>query len=144
VSHCANCGHALGLKQPIWWWNRTFCCRACKTLYKARWWRDFKRLSRIRSLPESTLRRWFMRVSLGVSLIAFIAIGGTVLLDQWITGNASAGFMLGTALLVAGVCMGLFATIVLLGLMISSALKDKPGGRDRPIYRTRREAIPHR
>jgi hypothetical protein len=45
------------------------------------------------------------------SAFAFFVIEGYVLHDQWEIGHASAMYMLGTAFLVAGFCIGLFAII---------------------------------
>jgi hypothetical protein len=39
--------------------------------------------------------------------------------------NASVEFILGTAALIAGICIGLFAIIRALGLAIAAALRDK-------------------
>ena len=55
------------------------------------------------------------------SAFAFFVVEGYVLHDQWEIGHASAMFMLGTALVVAGVCIGLFAIIAAIGLVISAA-----------------------
>jgi hypothetical protein len=72
------------------------------------------------TLPHDTLRRWSVRAGLATSTAAFIAAGVPVLLDQWISGEASALFMLGTALVLAGSCTGLFAAIVAAGLLIAT------------------------
>jgi len=57
--------------------------------------------------------------------VAFFLLASTVLLDQWIIGRASAGFILGTAILIAGLCTGLFAIIAAIGLAISAPLRDE-------------------
>jgi hypothetical protein len=49
-----------------------------------------------------------MRLGLVIAVLAFLVVGGDVLLDQLITGYASAEFILGTAALIAGVCIRLF------------------------------------
>jgi len=64
-----------------------------------------------------------MRLSLLVSSIVFCVVGGSILLDQWIIG-ASAEYILGTTILIIGICVGLFATIAALGLAISAALPE--------------------
>jgi hypothetical protein len=46
-------------------------------------------------------------------------LGCTVLIDQWIAGRVSATFMLGTALVLAGLCTGLFAVVAAMGLALS-------------------------
>jgi hypothetical protein len=136
VSRCANCGYKFGLKQPIWWWNLTFCSFACKTLYKTRWRHDLRKrpISTLGRLSPSQLRWAFMRSALLISTVCFIFLNGTVLLDQWITG-ASLQFMLGTTALIAGMCAGLFAAVAAAGLAIS---------RRSPHARTRRTNVPAR
>jgi hypothetical protein len=64
-------------------------------------------------------------LGLVIAVLAFLVVGGDVLLDQWITGYASAVFIVGTAALIAGICIGLFAIIGALGLAIAAALRDK-------------------
>jgi hypothetical protein len=66
-----------------------------------------------------------MRLGLVTAVLAFLVVGSDVLLDQWITGYASVEFILGTAALIAGICIGLFAIIGALGLAIAAALRDK-------------------
>jgi hypothetical protein len=61
--------------------------------------------------PADRARRASMRVGLVIAILAFLVVGGDVLLDKWITGYASAVFILGTAALIAGICIGLFAII---------------------------------
>jgi hypothetical protein len=46
-SGCRRCGHGLGLTTVRWFRSR-FCCGACRTQYRARFWRDFR-------------QRWFIR-----------------------------------------------------------------------------------
>jgi hypothetical protein len=127
VSQCANCGHKLGLKRPVWWWSIKFCCLACRTLYKARWRYDLRRRTRsvIRRLPAHQLRRGVIRASLLVSVACFLVLGGPVLLDQWISGDKSPLFMFSTTTLIVGGCIGLFAAIAGLGLMISALFHDE-------------------
>ena len=75
--------------------------------------------------PARLARRIFIRLSALIAILAFFVLGSTVLLDQWIIGRASAGFILGTAVLIAGMCTGLFAVIAAIGLMISAPLRDE-------------------
>jgi F0F1-type ATP synthase assembly protein I len=65
-----------------------------------------------------------MQLSALVSFGVFLLLGTTVLLDQWIIGQASARFMIGTAMLIVGFCMGLFAIISAIGLAVSAPLRD--------------------
>jgi hypothetical protein len=65
----------------------------------------------------------------------FLVVEGNALLDQLDIGHASPLFMLGTACLSAGVCIGLFAFLMLIGLTISLAFSEEsaplqaPGGK---------------
>ena len=67
-----------------------------------------------------------MRVSLLTSVVAFFVLGVSTFCDQWIAGYASLQFMLGTAFITAGICIGLFAIIAAVGLAISIAFGDEP------------------
>ena len=49
-----------------------------------------------------------------------------MLLDQWIMGLAGAGFIFGTWMVIAGLCLGLFAIVAAIGLGISAAFRDEP------------------
>jgi hypothetical protein len=76
-------------------------------------------------LPTDRTRRAFMRLAILISVAAFLILASDVLLDQWISGYASAEFILGTAALIAGICIGLFAIVAALGLVIDAALSGK-------------------
>ena len=78
------------------------------------------------SSPERRVRGGFMRFALWTSALAFFAIEGYFFQHQLEIGHASAMFMLGTAFLIAGFCIGLFAIIVAIGLVISAAFSDQP------------------
>jgi hypothetical protein len=67
------------------------------------------------------MRHTFMRFSFLISLLAFFVVAGNVLFDQWVDGHASAVFMLGTAAVIAGACMAVFAIIAGIGLAVSAA-----------------------
>ena len=75
--------------------------------------------------PAHRIRVATMRISLLISVVAFVVVGGTILLDQWIAGLASGRFILGTAILNAGVCIGLFAIISAIGAAVSIVLGDE-------------------
>ena len=130
MSHCANCGYNLGLKRPIWWWHLTFCCPACRTLYKTKWWRTLKRrpVHALRNLPENTARQRSMRLGSLLSLATFVVLGGAIVIDQWIAGRVSASSMISTAFLLAGLCTGLFGAIAAVGLAISTLFGDDDAG----------------
>jgi hypothetical protein len=49
-----------------------------------------------------------------------------VLFDQWIDGHASAAFMLGTAAVIAGACLAVFAIIAGIGLAVSTVFGKPP------------------
>ena len=76
--------------------------------------------------PATRVRRASMRLGVLISALVFFLFGGTVLLDQWLDGQVGTGFMLGTALMIAGLCIGLFAIIVALGSAISMAFRGDP------------------
>jgi hypothetical protein len=67
-----------------------------------------------------------LRLSLLISVLAFFFLGSSVLLDQWIMGLAGAGFIFGTWMVIAGLCLGLFAIVASIGLGISAAFRDEP------------------
>jgi len=69
-----------------------------------------------------------MRLGFLTSLTAFFVLCCTVLIDQWIAGQVSAIFMLGTALLLAGLCTGLFAAVAGTGLALSMLFNGHNGG----------------
>jgi len=60
-----------------------------------------------------------MRLGLATSLITLIVLSFPILLDQWISGQEPAFFMLGTMLVLLGFSVGLFGTILAIGLVIS-------------------------
>lgn len=72
------------------------------------------------------MRRTFMRLTLLISLFAFFVVAGSVLFDQWIDGHASAAFMLGTAAVIAGACLAVFAIIAGIGLAVSTVFGKPP------------------
>jgi hypothetical protein len=76
--------------------------------------------------PARRVCRAFMRGGLVISILAFIMVGSNVLVEQWISGQESVTFMLGTAGLIAGTCVFLFAVIVALGVAISYGFSDNP------------------
>jgi hypothetical protein len=78
--------------------------------------------------PARRVRLAFMRVGILISALAFFLVGATTLFDQWIAGYASARFMLGTAFLSAGACLGLFATITAIGSAVSWLFSDEAPG----------------
>jgi hypothetical protein len=65
----------------------------------------------------------FTRFSAWISVLTFLLVEGYVFSDQWELGQASALYMLGTALLVAGACIGLFALLAAVELLIASVLR---------------------
>src|SRR5262249_50383963 len=75
--------------------------------------------------PARRVRSGFMCLALVLSILAFVAVGADVLIDQWIGGRVSALFVFGTACLIAGACIALFAVIAAIGLVISSAFRRR-------------------
>jgi len=78
----------------------------------------------LRRLPDTGLRDRSFRIGLAAAVAGFLAAGVPMLLDQWILGQASALFILGTALVLAGICTGMFAAIVAAGLLVSLLCGD--------------------
>ena len=78
--------------------------------------------------PARRVRRTFMRLAQSISIIAFLVMAGDILFWQWIAGHATASFIFGTACYIAAACTALFAIIVGIGLVASSAFSDEPPG----------------
>lgn len=74
------------------------------------------------------VRHRFMWLGLMISILAFVVVAGDVLLEQWIGGHTSASYIFGTACVIGGGCMALFALIAGAGLAISRAFSDEPTG----------------
>lgn len=81
-----------------------------------------------------------MSFSLWTSALTFFVIQAYALQDQLSIGHASTMFMLSTACLIAGGCIGLFAILMAIGLAVSAVFSEehtqhRPGplGRTRPI-----------
>ena len=74
--------------------------------------------------PAGRVRSRFMSFSLWTSALIFLIVEGYLLADQLEIGHASATFMLGTACIVAGVCIGFFALISATGLMASNFFSE--------------------
>jgi hypothetical protein len=87
-----------------------------------------------------------MRLGFLTSLTVFFVLGCTVLIDQWIAGQVSATFMLGTALLLAGLCTGLFAAVAAIGLALSMLFDDHNAGTEHrmPISQQQPDSEPVR
>jgi hypothetical protein len=98
------------------------------------------------ALQAIRLLRQFMRVGFLISLTAFFVLGCTVLIDQWIAGQVSVTFMLGTALLLAGLCTGLFAAVAAMGLALSMFFDGHDAGTENqmPIPQQRSDSEPSR
>jgi hypothetical protein len=74
------------------------------------------------------MRHKFMWLGLTISILTFVVVGSDLLLEQWLGGYASAGYIFGTACVIAGACIALFAIIAATGLAISSAFSDESSG----------------
>jgi hypothetical protein len=75
--------------------------------------------------PARRVRSGSIRLAAWVSVLSFVVVGGYALEDQWEIGHASLVFMLGTALLAAGICIALFAFIAAIGLAASLFFSDR-------------------
>jgi hypothetical protein len=78
------------------------------------------------SSPARHIRRGSLLLGLTASAIAFLFIEGYALQDQLEVGHSSTMFVLGTAFLSAGVCVGLFALIAAIGLGASAFFSGQP------------------
>jgi hypothetical protein len=78
--------------------------------------------------PARRVRQTFMWLGLTISILAFVVVSGDVLLEQWIAGYTSAVYIFGTACVIAGSCIALFAIIVATGIAVSSAFRDESSG----------------
>ena len=72
------------------------------------------------SSSGESVRRAFVRLGVLVALVVFVGLGTDVLLTQWISGNTTGKFILGTAALIAGISAGLFAFIAATGLVVAA------------------------
>ena len=64
-----------------------------------------------------------IRIGIVTAMLTFVIFGGGDLFVQWI---ASPAFMLGTLLINAGRCLGIFAIIAGIGWALSSGLSRTP------------------
>ena len=71
-------------------------------------------------VPENAIWPAAVRLGLATSLAMFFVLSSSILLDQWISGQGSAFFMLGTMLVLMGFSVGWFGTILGIGLVISA------------------------
>jgi hypothetical protein len=78
---------------------------------------------------------------LWASALIFLFVEGYALHDQVAIGHASVRFILGTAFLSVGLCIGLFALIAVVGLLASAFFSEQspgqsqdPLGSIRPVY----------
>jgi hypothetical protein len=76
------------------------------------------------ALPAHRVRHAFLRTGAIVSVLALILWGGGDLVSQWVAGHVSAGFMLGTLLINAGLSLFMFGIIAAIGHLVSIALGD--------------------
>jgi hypothetical protein len=104
-----------------------------------------KLLHELGDLPAPGLLRQSTRLGFLTSLTAFFVLACTVLIDQWIAGRVTAMFMLGTALLLAGLCTGLFAAVAGMGLALSILFDGHKGGTEnQPIRPQQSDSEPSR
>ncbi len=78
------------------------------------------------SSPARRVRSASIRLGHWGAAFTFLLIEGYALQDQWEIGHANAMFMLGTALLSAGVSIGLFGIIAAIGLATSVLFSEQP------------------
>jgi hypothetical protein len=80
--------------------------------------------------PAQRVRRVSLQLGVFISTMAFVWIGSPVLLDQWIGGYASVGYMFGTACLIAGASLALFGIIVVVGFVVARAFSEEGSEED--------------
>ena len=80
--------------------------------------------------PAQRVRRLSLQLGIFLSTMAFVWIGSPVLLDQWIGGYASVGYMFGTACLIAGASLALFGVIVVVGFVIARGFTEAASEED--------------
>jgi hypothetical protein len=78
------------------------------------------------SSPARRIRRGSIQVGLVAAAVTFVFIEGEALQDQLTIGQASTMFMLGTAFVGAGICIGLFGLITAIGLVASVFFSERP------------------
>lgn len=78
------------------------------------------------SSPARRIRKGSIRIGLVAAVITFVSIEGDALQDQLTIGQASMVFMLGTAFVGAGICIGLFGLITAVGLATSVFFSEQP------------------
>jgi hypothetical protein len=83
-----------------------------------------------------------LRAGTVISVFAFVLLGCGDLIDQWLAGYASASFMLGTLLINAGICLGIFGTIGAIGCVASIRRPSRPAA-DR-LIRAKSQAVSSR
>jgi hypothetical protein len=77
--------------------------------------------------PARRVRSTFMALSIWALALAFFIVEGYALQDQLAIGHAGAIFMFGTACLIAGACIGLFAILMAIGLAVSAGFSEESG-----------------
>src|SRR6516225_4609962 len=100
--------------------------------------------------PAHRVRNGSIRVGLWASTFAFFFLESYALQDQLAIGRATVMFILGTAFLTAGLCIGLFALIAAIGLAASllfseqsrSQPQERSGGIGPINYRSNPRAYP--
>jgi hypothetical protein len=83
--------------------------------------------------PAHRVRNLSIRVGLWASTFAFFFLESYALQDQLAIGHASMSFILGTALLSAGLCIALFALVAAIGLAASVFFSEQPPRRSEEL-----------
>ena len=78
------------------------------------------------TLVAHRVRHASIRIGSITAMLTFVILGGGDLFVQWIAGYASPAFMLGTLLINAGLCLGIFVIIAGIGWALSSGLSLTP------------------
>ena len=89
------------------------------------------------TLVAHRVRHASIRIGSITAMLTFVILGGGDLFVQWIAGYASPAFMLGTLLINAGLCLGIFVIIAGIGWALSSGLSRTPPSTGRAVVLNR-------
>jgi hypothetical protein len=90
------------------------------------YYRAWGRRQVMSTLVAHRVRHASIRIGSIAAMLTFVILGGGDLFVQWIAGYASPAFMLGTLLINAGLCLGIFVIIAGIGWALSSGLSLTP------------------
>jgi len=74
--------------------------------------------------PAQRVRRFSVVLGSVISCVTFVLLANEIVVAQMLEGYASPLYMLGTACVIAGACLLLFAIISAIGLLVSIAFSE--------------------